>query len=252
MPKVDDFFSFKNTVTEISNEELLQTSYYLKSIEAFSRLSDSCVFVTDYMKKGFEYVSNHPLFLCGHTADEVKEMGYDFYLKYVTEKDLQLLLKIQKIAFDFYETIPMAERIEYSISYDFYLKTKEGKKILVNRKLTPLFLTNSGKIWKAVAIISLSSANKSGNIKIYKKGNQKMLEYNEEKDFWETPEIIKLSDREREIIHLSIRGFKVDEIADELSVSPNTVKFHRKRLFEKLEVSTITEAISFAKNNSLI
>lgn len=252
MPKSNDFFSFKNTVTEISEEELLQTASYLKSIKAFTRLNNNSVFVTDYMKKGFEYVSDHPMFLCGYTAEEVKEMGYDFYLKCVTEEDVQLLLKIQKIGFDFYETIPIEERIDYSISYDFHLKNKEGKKILVNQKLTPLFLTNSGKIWKAIVVKSLSSANTSGNIKIYKKGNQKVLEYNDDGNFWEKPETIKLSDRERDIIHLSIRGFKVDEIADELSVSPNTIKFHRKRLFEKLEASTITEAISFAKNNNLI
>lgn len=252
MPNIDDFFSFKNTVNKVSKEEALQTYHYLNSIKAFARLNNNCVFVTDYMKKGFEYVSENPLFLCGLTPQEVQKMGYDFYLKYVTEKDVQLLLKIQQIAFDFYETISIEERIDYSISYDFHLKNQEGKKILVNRKLTPLFLTDSGKIWKAISILSLSTANNSGNIKIYKKGNQRFLQYNEEKDFWESPQIIQLSDREREIIHLSIRGFKVEEIAKEISLSPNTVKFHRKKLFEKLEVSTIIEAISFANNNKLI
>ncbi|OSY86825.1 LuxR family transcriptional regulator [Tenacibaculum holothuriorum] len=251
MQKADDFFSFKNTVTEISKEDFLQTSYYLNSIKAFARLNNNCVFVSDYMKKGFEYVSEHPLFLCGNTAKEVKEMGYNFYLKHVTKEDIQLLFKIQKIAFDFYETIPRKERIDYSISYDFHLINKEGKKILVNRKLTPLFLTNSGKIWKAIAIVSLSNSNHSGNIKIYKKGNQRYLQYNEEGDFWESPEVIKLTEREREIIHLSMRGFKVEEIANEISLSPNTIKFHRKRLFEKLEVSSISDAISFVKNNNL-
>lgn len=252
MLKTDDFFSFKNTVTKISKKELSQTANYLKSIIAFTRLSNNCVFVTDYKEKGFEYVSDNPLFLCGYTVDEVQEMGYDFYLKCVTKKDIQLLLKIQKIAFDFYETIPIGERIDYSISYDFHLKNKEEKKILVNRKLTPLFLTDSGKIWKAVSILSLSSSNDSGNVKIYKKGNQRYLQYNEEGGFWESPQVIELTEREKEIIHLSIRGFKVDEIANHISVSANTIKFHKKKLFEKLEVDNIIEAMSFVKNNNLI
>lgn len=181
MPDKNDFFSFQNSVENISHQEYLQTSYYLESIKAFARLSNNSVYIIDYKEKGFEYVSDNPLLLCGHSAREVQQMGYDFYIKYVIKKDLDLLLKINQIGFDFYEKIPLKERKDYTISYDFHLKNQEGKKILVNQKLTPLFLTDEGKIWKALCLVSLSSSNYAGNIKIYKKGNQKFLEYNEEK-----------------------------------------------------------------------
>ena len=252
MPVKNDFFSFQNSVENISTQEYLQTSYYLESIKAFTRLSNNSVYIIDYKEKGFEYVSDNPLLLCGHSAKEVQEMGYDFYIKYVTEEDLDLLLKINQIGFDFYETISLKERKNYSISYDFHLKNQEGKKILVNQKLTPLFLTDDGKIWKALCLVSLSSANSSGNMKIYKKGTQKFLEYNEKKGLWHSVKAIKLSNREKEILHLSIRGFTIYEIAEEISLSNNTVKFHRKKLFEKFDVSSITEAVSFAKSNYLI
>jgi DNA-binding CsgD family transcriptional regulator len=248
----NDFFSFKNSVTNISDNEYLQTSYYLESIKAFARLSNKSIYIIDYKEKGFEYVSDNPLLLCGHSAKEVEQMGYEFYFKYVTKKDLDLLLKINKIGFDFYEKIPITERIDYSISYDFHIINQEGKTILINQKLTPLFLTNEGKIWKALCLVSLSSSGHSGNIKIHKKGSQKILEYNQEKSFWESSISIKLSNREKEVLQLSIRGFKVDEIAQEIFLSTNTVKFHRKKLFEKLGVSNIIEAISFATNNGLI
>ena len=252
MPDKDAFFSFQNSVENISDQEYLQTSYYLESIKAFARLSNNSVYIIDYKEKGFEYVSDNPLLLCGHSAKEVQQMGYDFYMKYVIKKDLDLLLKINQIGFDFYETIPLKEKKNYSISYDFHLKNQEGKRILVNQKLTPLFLSDSGKIWKALCLVSLSSSNHSGNIKIYKKGNQKFLEYNEEKHLWQSTQVIKLSNREKEIIQLSIRGFTIDEIAQEILLTNNTVKFHRKKLFEKLEVSNITEAVSFARSNYLI
>jgi DNA-binding CsgD family transcriptional regulator len=248
----NDFFSFKNSVTNISDNEYLQTSYYLELIKAFARLSNKSIYIIDYKEKGFEYVSDNPLLLCGHSAKEVEQMGYEFYFKYVTKKDLDLLLKINEIGFDFYEKIPITERIDYSISYDFHIINQEGKTILINQKLTPLFLTNEGKIWKALCLVSLSSSGHSGNIKIYKKGSQKILEYNQEKSFWESSISIKLSNREKEVLQLSIRGFKVDEIAQEIFLSTNTVKFHRKKLFEKLGVSNIIEAISFATNNGLI
>lgn len=252
MPDVNDFFSFQNSVTDISDNDYLQTLYYLESIKAFARLSNKSIYIIDYQTKGFEYVSDNPLLLCGHTSEEVQKMGYEFYLKYVIKNDLNLLLTINNVGFEFYENIPLKERIDHSISYDFHLVNQEGKTILINQKLTPLFLTEEGKIWKALCIVSLSSSTQSGNIRVNKKGSQKFFEYNLEKRFWEPSIAIQLTDREKEILQLSIRGFKVDEIAEEVFISSNTVKFHRKKLFEKLEVSNIVEAISFATQNALI
>ncbi|WP_299677576.1 response regulator transcription factor [uncultured Tenacibaculum sp.] len=252
MANVNDFFYSKNTVNEISDDDQKQTVDYLEPVKAFARTTYKSIYIIDYEKKGFEYVSDNPLFLCGHTAEEVEKMGYAFYFKYVTEPDLDLLLKINTIGFDFYEKIPVEERKNYTISYDFHLKNNEGKIILINQKLTPLFLTNDGKIWKALCIISLSAEQNSGNIKVYKKGDNKIFKYDLEGDFWKTTEKIKLSSRESEILRYSVRGYTINEIAEAIFVSPDTVKFHRRKLFDKLEVVNISEAIAYATNNRLI
>ncbi|CAL2093858.1 response regulator transcription factor [Tenacibaculum sp. 190524A02b] len=249
---INSFFSISNTVEKISKDELSQTNNYLASIKAFVRTTYKSIYIIDYQKKGFEYVSDNPLFLCGHTPKDVEKMGYAFYFKYVPAKDLDLLLKINTVGFDFYDTLPLEERLSYTISYDFHLKTSEGKLILVNQKLTPLFLTKNGKIWKAICTISLSNENKSGNIRIYKQGDNKMFTYNLDGNFWKKEDKITLTSREKEILQYSARGFKINEIAETIFVSPDTVKFHRKKLFDKLEVANVTEAVSFATNNKLI
>ncbi|QLG45414.1 hypothetical protein [Costertonia aggregata] len=105
-------------------------------------------------------------------------MGYDFYFKHVPENDLKLLLTINTVGFDFYESIELSERKKHIISYDFHLKQSDGRSILINQKLTPLFLTEDGKIWKALYVVSLSSASSAGNIRIYKEGENKMFSYN--------------------------------------------------------------------------
>ena len=252
MPDINDFFSFRNSVDNISDDDQKQTANYLEPISAFARTTYKSIYVIDYQAKGFEYVSDNPLFLCGHTADEVKEMGYAFYFKYVTKPDLDLLLTINTAGFEFYERIPLEERKNHTISYDYHLKNNEGKIILINQKLTPIFLTNKGKIWKALCIISLSAEQKSGNIKVYKKGDNKVFRYDLEGDFWKTQEKIKLTSREKEILQYSTRGYTINEIAKTIFVSPDTVKFHRRKLFDKLEVTNISEAIAFATNNKLI
>lgn len=252
MVDINDFFSSRNTVHNVSNNEQKQTSNYLEPIKAFARVTYKSIYIIDYQAKGFEYVSENPLFLCGHTAEEVKEMGYLFYFKYVIKKDLDLLLKINTVGFDFYEKIPLEDRKFHTISYDFHLMNQEGKTFLINQKLTPLFLTNKGKIWKAICIISLSNEQSSGNIKIYKTGENKIFKYDLKGNFWKTEGKINLSNREKEILRFSIRGFTINEIAENIFVSPDTVKFHRRKLFNKLEVANISEAIIYAANNKLI
>jgi len=52
---------------------------------------------------------------------------------------------------------------------------------------------------------------------------------------------MKLTDREKEILNLS--GNKNKEIATALNISIKTVQFHKKNIFEKLEVDSIIKAI---------
>lgn len=248
----NEFFSFRNTIDNISYDEQKQTADYLEPIKAFARTTYKSIYIIDYQEKGFEYVSENPLFLCNNTAEEVKNMGYAFYFKYVIESDLDLLLKINTVGFQFYEKIPVEERKFYTISYDYNLKNQEGKTILVNQKLTPMFLTKDGKIWKALCIISLSAENDSGNIRIYKKGDNKLFTYDLKDNIWKESKLIELTSREKEILQYSTRGYTINEVAEAIFVSPDTVKFHRKKLFEKLDVSNIAEAIAHVTNNNLI
>ncbi|MFU2126155.1 response regulator transcription factor, partial [Ornithobacterium rhinotracheale] len=236
----------------LSEKELKQTYNYLATIEAFSRVTYSSVYVIDYQKKGFDFVSHNPLFLCGHSPEEVQEMGYAFYFKYVPEEDLELLLKINTTGFEFFHKIPVDERLLYTLSYDFHLRNNEGKTVLVNQKITPIYLTDEGKIWKAICVVSISEKKNSGNITLYKKGRNIKLVYNIEGDYWKEEERLKLSEREKEILIYSARGFSIAQIAEAIFVSADTVKFHRKKMFEKLGVSNISEAIFFATNNQLI
>jgi DNA-binding CsgD family transcriptional regulator len=62
----------------------------------------------------------------------------------------------------------------------------------------------------------------------------------------------ELKDMEREVLKLSAMGYTMNEIADIISRSFDTVKSYRKSLLEKLDVANISEAISFAINYRLI
>ncbi len=61
-----------------------------------------------------------------------------------------------------------------------------------------------------------------------------------------------ISEREFEVLGLLAAGRSNKQIASGLSVSPNTVKTHLARLFEKLEASRRTEAVQKARELGLI
>ncbi|MGG5210152.1 response regulator transcription factor [Chryseobacterium sp. MIQD13] len=252
MEEINRFFNDKNEVRSDAEIDRSQMGDYLEAVKAFSRLTYQSLYVIDYQTRAFDYVSDNPLFLCGKSSEEVKELGYAFYFQNVKPEDVELLIKINEAGFEFYEGIPVQERKLYSISYDFYLLNGKKDMILVNHKLTPMFLTEEGQIWKALCIVSLSNSTSAGNIVISREGSDELWKYDPEISKWERDEKIKLSQREYEILSLYASGLTINEIAEKLFISADTVKFHRKKLFEKIGVNNIAEALDYVKTNKLL
>ena len=61
-----------------------------------------------------------------------------------------------------------------------------------------------------------------------------------------------ISEREKEVLELLACGKSNKEISTSLNVSPNTVKTHVAKLYEKLEVSRRTEAIVRARELGML
>ncbi|MDV7698168.1 helix-turn-helix transcriptional regulator [Chryseobacterium soli] len=252
MEEIKRFFNDKNEVSSNAEIDFGQTNDYLEIVKAFSRITYQSIYIIDYQKKSFEYVSDNPLFLCGKSAEEVKELGYGFYFQFVKPEDLEMLIRINEVGFEFYEKLPVEERKQYTISYDFHIINEKKNAVLINHKLTPVFLTKDGKIWMAMCIVSLSNSSTAGNILISKDGSDEIWRYDLAVQKWEQEEKIKLSQREYEILSLYASGLTISEIAEKLFITSDTVKFHRKKLFERIGANNIAEALSYAKTNKLL
>jgi LuxR family transcriptional regulator, maltose regulon positive regulatory protein len=62
----------------------------------------------------------------------------------------------------------------------------------------------------------------------------------------------QLTPREKEILPHLAKGFSYANIADQLSISKNTVRFHVKNIYEKFQVNNRTQAITAAQKYHLI
>ncbi len=65
-------------------------------------------------------------------------------------------------------------------------------------------------------------------------------------------EYLGISKREYEVLQLLAEGHSNQEIAENLVVSPNTVKSHLTRLYQKLDVTRRTQAIQKARTLGMI
>ncbi|SDC66725.1 response regulator transcription factor [Niabella drilacis] len=250
---VNDFFKPVKTDNTLSDSDYVVVARYIDLLNAVSRLSNASLYLVDYNARGFLYVSDNPLFLCGYTPEEVKELGYTFYLNQVPEQDLQLLLEINTAGFQFFEKLPLPERTQYIVSYDFHLKNRaDHTQTLINHKLTPLEIRQNGEIWLALCMVSHSTNRTAGNILLQNRYNGHSLTYNRVSKKWKKMPGVMLSNREKEIIQLSFKGYSSDKIAENLFISKETVKFHKKNIFRKLNVTNITQAVSVASRDKII
>jgi len=250
MFKKEDFFT-EYKVSAVSDEEYAKASSYIDHfMKAFANTTYKSLYLIDYYKKTFLYVSENPLFLCGLSPKEMKKLGFDFYLKYVPENEQRMLLEVNHAGFQFIKRIKPEKRCEHTISYDFHILPPQTGSLLINHKITPVLLTTKGDIWLALCTAQLSSESASGYVEMTCRTNSKLwrLEYG----LWKEYPGIELNENERLMLRLTAEGFTIEKIAEKLFKSVETVKSYRRSVFKKLEVGNITEAITASISKKLI
>ncbi|MDE6770203.1 MAG: helix-turn-helix transcriptional regulator, partial [Muribaculaceae bacterium] len=159
--KVNGFFYSGNVVGSEPDYGLAEN--FVRTAEAFANTTYQSVYIIDYFRKNFLYVSPNPLFLCGLSAEEVKNMGYQFYIDYVPDDEVKMLLEINRAGFSFINNIPTAEKKNYTISYDFHI-INARERILINHKLTALACQPDGSVWLGLSVVSLSTHSEAGHV----------------------------------------------------------------------------------------
>lgn len=124
MTDIKEFFIASNTVSNAPDYDSNVLSTLIHTVESFARVTYQSIYLIDYYKQEFLYVSDNPLFLCGHTAKDVKELGYSFYLKYVPEEEQKMLVELNRSGFKFFDTFDNVSPFFYYYDLKRYERTK--------------------------------------------------------------------------------------------------------------------------------
>jgi len=249
--KIDCFFIPDNAVSGISEDDYERVTDIITTLKAYARLSFQSIYVVDYFKKDFLYVSDNPLFLCGHQPSDLKKMGFDFYLKHVPQSEIDMLLEINRAGFDFYQRRTIDDRTKLYISYDFHIM-ESGRKKLINHKITPILLDPNGNVWLAVCVVSPSFNKQIGHLEAHKEKCVDYWVYSLKSHQWEQKSDVVLNETEKEILRLSTQGYCEKEIAEIMSLNLNTLKKHKKHINKTLGAYNISSAIVIAHQKKLM
>lgn len=129
-----DFFIISNAVHGITDADYKLADLLVNAAKAFARSTHQGVYIIDYFKMNFLYVSENLANWCGVPADKIREFGYQIYVDHVPEEEQKMLIEINRSGFNLFETIPVEERLDYTISYDFHFIT--GRKKTVDKPTT--------------------------------------------------------------------------------------------------------------------
>lgn len=244
---MNGFKSYRGYIKHIQEEKYKDIDSYLLILDSISRLTNQCVYLVDFFKGELLYVSDNPLFLAGMNVEEVKELGGSFHTKFASEESFQKVINIVRGWFRFLEQRPLEARCSYSLRYDYELKEK-----LISVSMTPVFLCEEGKPWLVLATAQGSTNLKCGNALLSRYNSNEIWKFIEPQQLWIPETQILLSEIEQTILRLSIQGKKETEISEEIFRSKDGLKSIKRRMFQKMNVNNITEAVSFAITSGLI
>ncbi|MBW3523498.1 MULTISPECIES: response regulator transcription factor [unclassified Chryseobacterium] len=223
-----------------------------KVFEAVTKSIHGNIFIINLLEKKIDYIPYLPFYISEGSIQDIKTAGLSFLRKITASEDHHILDILKKTVIPFFNKLPINDRTKYIINFDSHIKSVEKRKILLNYKVIPFELDHKGNIKKAICNLSLSLKKSSGNIQISSDVSDLLWLYDLKDEKWVKTNKKKLTYKEFDVFRYYLQGLTIPEIAKKTYLSSDTVKWHRRKLFEKLDVSNITEALAYAVTNDLI
>jgi len=225
------------------------------SVEEFASMSMEAVYVLDFFKRNFHFVANRDFFLCGHSVDEARSLGYEFFPEVIHKDDLPLLAEMHAAILIRLCCMSEPHKNNY-FSFAVRIKNRVGH-LMVYHKLKPIFV--DGHLRYGLCLLSSSVLNASGHLCAHYANGIDFDEYTTTYRRWQkNTNRQPLSEREKDVLKLLKQGKKNNEIGSKprkpglLPISIATLRNDLDSIFEKLDVSTRMQAVIYATNRHLV
>lgn len=212
-------------------------------------------FVFDFAKYDFEYVHQDICSVLGP-----KSINIEDFLNRVHPDDIQFMQSCETAAGKFlFEIIPRSEVTKYKISYCYRVKSDSGDYRLLLQQAMALSTDERGIASRSFGVHTdvthvISRNNYLMTFQHIHGGNSFFGIDPKKENFLEAPKpkIPNLTKRELQVLKLISEGNTDKEIAEELYLSPNTIRTHRKNIRQKFTCPNTPCVINKAVDLGLI
>ena len=245
-----DMYGAIGHISNDSDQQFLRQ--YIEACELMSRCLDQVIYVADYRKQEFAYVSAVPTMLFGLTPRSIINRGFGFLDDYITEEDVVFIRGIMRAWFSFLEGCPRHHLNSYVLSYNLRLKSMAHGELVIANSLIPLQFDRDGHPWLAHGSISMATDRRLHLGRIGLMGLPSYWEYNEQECQFRLVEVPPLSEVSKQVIYLSRLNLPVSEIAKKLGRTESTIKWYRAMLKRQFRVKTFEQVIATASSLKLL
>ncbi len=249
MQDVNTLF-FNNSVGGEELDSRYSLESIIKGIDSFARLTNVTCFVIDFDSHKMLYQSEKMQYLEDITDNERQRESNNPYWSFVDEETLNKLLLIRT-------KYPLVGRSMSAADYQTHICTIDypiiikRRKFFINQKFTPLVMRSDGITKIGLFVISPSSCDHMESFIITHSHIRYRFDFRA--GVYRTFDLdASLSAQEKLILQRVQKGFTIEEIAEDLHLSISTIKTHRGRIFKKLQVRTMPEALTVIGNYHLI
>ncbi len=225
------------------------TDYILRIIDVASRLTNTSMLLYDFEKRSVIHKSVKLLYMDEATISDIQRDSSNPYWSLVTPTDLNVLLGVEKAYFNILKSFSPEQQMKHTLVINFNILLKKKEQI-VTQKFSPLKLQQDGTPSLGLISVTQTANETCERAAIFGNGFRYAYDF-QTREFVLIPQRLQLTLIEKAILSFASKGLSTEQIAKELYRSPNTIKTHRKRLFEKLKVSTIAEAVMLVDNYNL-
>jgi len=249
MKKIDLLFFNNGEMKEpgVPSEALC---HIISSIDAIANLNNLSCFIIDFDEHSLIYRTEKLIYMNEVSHKDRKRVCSVPYWEVISDDTLDLLLSISHNYLTLNHDLPREEYRQHICIIDYPILIN-GKEIYINQRFTPLILRDDG-IAKVGLFAVENSNQKSFNSFIITPSGKRWKYDVENKQFVEFELGSTLSLVEKAILYRAKKGMTSEEIANDIYISVNTVKTHRLRIFNKLGVHSLQEALSVVVNYKLV
>jgi DNA-binding CsgD family transcriptional regulator len=209
-------------------------------------------YIIEISSDTFLFTSISNMICCGYSEEIVKKQGFDFWKQVMRLDDFETIKEAFDVWLSYSGHNSRRNMFNYTFNFDCVFSYINRNKYKLRHTIIPILRDGDGKLKYAVGIVTLSFSNLNFNVYLCNNRNKEISVYSALEHTFISHEINELTYKERLVLQYTAQGFSNNEISTMLGVNINTVKFHKKNIVEKLQVSNTIEALIKSLNLSLL